>query len=68
MLGIVARRLGMAETPDVGSWANLYCVASTEMTKDKCGTYFEKPAKWGWESKLANYEGLGTRLHEWTEG
>lgn len=67
VLGTVARTLGIGATPDVGSWANLYCVASTEMTKDECGTYFEKPAKRGWESKLANYEGLATRLYEWTE-
>ncbi|CAM1511642.1 Fc.00g091550.m01.CDS01 [Cosmosporella sp. VM-42] len=57
---------GMME-PDKGSWTSVFCAASPEFEKSQSGTYFQRIAEAGWESKLAKDAELAVKLEEWTE-
>lgn len=52
---------------DVGSWTSLFCVASPEMTAKQSGTYFQRIAQAGWQSRSAKDPKLAEKLEAWTE-
>lgn len=51
---------------DTGSWTNVFCVASPEMKANQSGTYFQRIAEAGWQSRSAKDPKLADRLEEWT--
>ena len=52
---------------DRGSWTSLYCAASQDMTADQCGTYFQRIAERGWDTKSAKDPELADKLQQWTD-
>jgi NAD(P)-dependent dehydrogenase (short-subunit alcohol dehydrogenase family) len=52
---------------DKGSWTTLFCAASLDMTKKQSGTYFQRIAEPGWQSKTAKNMALANKLDEWTK-
>lgn len=59
--------LGGRVNADFGSWTNLFCAASPEMTSNQSGTYFQRLAEPGWQSKMAKDMSLAKDLGEWTK-
>jgi NAD(P)-dependent dehydrogenase (short-subunit alcohol dehydrogenase family) len=51
---------------DKGSWTSLFCAASADMKEEESGTYFQRVAQAGWQSKLAKDAALAQMLEEWT--
>ncbi|KAM0427830.1 hypothetical protein ACHAPT_007287 [Fusarium lateritium] len=59
--------LGGRIDADKGSWTSLFCVASPEMKESQSGTYFQRIAEAGWQSRIAKDEKLAEKLEEWTK-
>ncbi|KAI0180779.1 NAD(P)-binding protein [Hypoxylon sp. FL1284] len=71
VLGVAAvfRVLGLVWPADKGSWNNVFCAASPDMTAEQSGTYVEIYKRCGeprWMSGPAKDEKLAERLEEWT--
>lgn len=62
VIGVMGARVG----GDKGSWTSVFCIASPEMTKEQSGTYFQRIAEAGWQSRLAKDMTLAEKLEEWT--
>jgi NAD(P)-dependent dehydrogenase (short-subunit alcohol dehydrogenase family) len=58
--------MGARVDADKGSWTSLFCVASPEMKLTQSGTYFQRIAEAGWESRMAKNMELAEKLEEWT--
>ena len=63
----VAAGLGAQVEADKGSWTSVFCAASLDFKKSQSGTYFQRIAEAGWESKLAKDTELAVKLEDWTE-
>ncbi|RMJ16226.1 hypothetical protein CDV36_004136 [Fusarium kuroshium] len=59
--------LGGRVDGDKGAWTSLFCVAGPQMKESQSGTYFQRIAEAGWESRLAKDEMLAEKLEEWTK-
>ncbi|KAI8676329.1 hypothetical protein NCS56_00520300 [Fusarium sp. Ph1] len=59
--------LGGRVDGDKGAWTSVFCVASPEMKESQSGTYFQRIAEAGWQSRLAKDEKLAEKLEEWTK-
>lgn len=58
--------LGGRVDGDKGSWTSVFCAASPDMKEEQSGSYFQRIARAGSESKLAKDAGAAQRLEEWT--
>ncbi|KAH8896305.1 NAD(P)-binding protein [Thozetella sp. PMI_491] len=67
VLGSLHSFIGLRMDSDRGSWTNVFCVASQDFKKEQCGTYFQRIAEPGWQSKLAKDPKLAVKLAQWTE-
>lgn len=63
----VLSKLGFFFDADRGSWTSLFCVASEDMKKEQCGSYFQRIAEAGWQSCSAKDHKLAEKLEDWTE-
>jgi NAD(P)-dependent dehydrogenase (short-subunit alcohol dehydrogenase family) len=52
---------------DRGSWTSVFCAASSDMKREQSGTYFQRIAEAGWQSKMAKDMDLAAKLEEWTQ-
>ncbi|KAJ4171023.1 hypothetical protein NW754_007166 [Fusarium falciforme] len=59
--------LGGRVDGDKGAWTSVFCVASPDMKESQSGTYFQRTAEAGWQSRLAKDEKLAEKLEEWTK-
>jgi hypothetical protein len=63
----VFKAFGGYTDADTGSWTSVFCAASPEMKAMQSGTYFERIAKKGLESRAAKDVDLAQRLEDWTK-
>jgi len=66
MMVVVYSAFGGRLDADTGSWTSVFCAASPEMRKEQSGTYFQRIAEAGWQSKMAKNMDLAAKLEEWT--
>lgn len=62
----VFKAVGGVTDCDRGSWTSVFCAASPEFKSEQSGTYFQRIARPGRESKLAKDAELARKLEEWT--
>ncbi len=67
VLGSLHSLMGLRMDSDKGSWTNVFCVASQDFKEEQCGTYFQRIAEPGWQSKLAKDAKLAVKLEQWTQ-
>lgn len=58
--------LGGKMDADKGSWTSVFCAASPQMGKEQSGTYFQRIAEAGWQSRMAKDKDLAAKLEDWT--
>lgn len=51
---------------DTGSWTSVFCAAGDKMTAAQSGTYFQRIAEAGWQSRNAKDLDLAKKLEEYT--
>jgi NAD(P)-dependent dehydrogenase (short-subunit alcohol dehydrogenase family) len=66
MIVVVANAIGARMDADTGSWTSGFCAASPKMRKEQSGTYFQRIAEAGWQSRMAKNMVLAAKLEEWT--